>query len=118
MLLQNKTQTNEVRVPQTEMSTIVFEAFCTAPVPTQAVWECSVLLMASIPGRGNRCDLRLRPSRVIKMTTASEDVNSKSMIVLEVCSLGTQSATDWHIAGTHVQVASQWLCHHAQVASE
>lgn len=48
MLLQDKTQTNEVRVPQTEMSTIVFEAFCTAPVPTQAVWECSVLLMASI----------------------------------------------------------------------
>lgn len=42
-------QTNEVRVPQTETSTTVFEAFCTASVPTQAFWECSALLMASVP---------------------------------------------------------------------
>lgn len=42
-------QTNEVRVPQTEMYSIVFKVFCTAPVPTEAVWEGSVLLMASIP---------------------------------------------------------------------
>lgn len=42
-------QTNEVRVAQTEIFTIVFEAFSTAPFPTQAFWECSVLLMAPIP---------------------------------------------------------------------